>query len=380
MLFATCRKSAAAVVLCVVAATSGCDSKPPVADTAQPKTTKSWPQKAEQKAVNFIGGDKSANRRGDVIFIHGLDGDAFSSWHPSGKPDVFWPQWVAEDNPELAVWTLKYDANSSEWFGGAMPIEDRARNLLGELTARDIGKKPTIIIAHSLGGLIAKQLLNQCFVPGNEEWETIGGNVQGVVFLATPHTGSDLASLTEFVDRLAKAAKKSVLVDQLKRDAPMLRSLNYDYRKHSKARKIETLVYFEGKPIENVLGTLVVPPGAADPGLSDADPLALDEDHITIAKPIARDTQLCLTIDKFIKRKISAAPVPDPITFQDFSEVFARSKDNGNLLEGVRKDNPFCVRRRRRAALRCCAERRSGVPILSCALCKGRFQDHPPAG
>ncbi|WP_293121323.1 hypothetical protein [Moorena sp. SIO4G3] len=41
----------------------------------------------------------------DVVFVHGLGGDARSTWHPQGKQDDddFWPVWLGNDQLGLNI-------------------------------------------------------------------------------------------------------------------------------------------------------------------------------------------------------------------------------------------------------------------------------------
>jgi hypothetical protein len=74
--------------------------------------------------------DWAARVRINVVFVHGLGGHAYDTWRRSAEGSAFWPAWLARDIPGLAVWTLAYEAPPTNWFGPAMPIQDRAKNVL----------------------------------------------------------------------------------------------------------------------------------------------------------------------------------------------------------------------------------------------------------
>ena len=52
----------------------------------------------ETNLIPIIGTDNQ-NRKADIIFVHGLGGDAWSTWHPSARKDDnnFLPMWLGED-------------------------------------------------------------------------------------------------------------------------------------------------------------------------------------------------------------------------------------------------------------------------------------------
>jgi protein SERAC1 len=116
-----------------------------------------------------IGGTDGADRLGDVVCVHGLHGDWQRTWTTSDKrwdlpwspkkDSAFWPGWLVEDSPQLAVWSVGYDAAASEWWGDAMPLKDWAANLRDALVLHEFGMRPLVFVAHSLGGLIVKRLL-----------------------------------------------------------------------------------------------------------------------------------------------------------------------------------------------------------------------------
>jgi Alpha/beta hydrolase family len=111
---------------------------------------------SELHPISAGGGTPQA----DVIFVHGLDGHPFKTWqHDPNRQTDCWLHWLSEDASAVAVHTLEYAARSSAWLGQAMPLVDRAKEVLNELTRRGIGNRPIILVCHSLGGLLAKQLL-----------------------------------------------------------------------------------------------------------------------------------------------------------------------------------------------------------------------------
>jgi GH35 family endo-1,4-beta-xylanase len=56
------------------------------------------------------------NANVEVIFVHGLDGDAISTW---GLGDgESWDKWIYEAAPKVNIRTLRYQLRSSNWKGG----------------------------------------------------------------------------------------------------------------------------------------------------------------------------------------------------------------------------------------------------------------------
>src|SRR5260370_1335798 len=113
---------------------------------------------ATMKAINEIGGTTNLDRVGDVIFVHGLNGDPIKSWSHDNSQAGCWPYWLAKDCPDLGIWSIGYEVAASAWKGRAMPLFDRANNILAELAAEEkLGTKPICFITHSMGGLLVKE-------------------------------------------------------------------------------------------------------------------------------------------------------------------------------------------------------------------------------
>ncbi|WP_446359390.1 hypothetical protein [Coleofasciculus sp. G2-EDA-02] len=67
---------------------------------------KNFPTK---KGLIKISGCENTSRSGDVIFIHGLGGNARSTWHPQELyDDNFWLTWLGTDLSDIGIWSFGY--------------------------------------------------------------------------------------------------------------------------------------------------------------------------------------------------------------------------------------------------------------------------------
>ena len=234
--------------------------------------------------VTPISGCSNSDRVADVVFVHGLDGDATSTWHPTGKPDDFFPKWLGEDFPNVGVWTLGYSASSSSWKGTTMPLVDRAGNMLAKLETAGIGQRPLIFIVHSLGGLLVKQAIRDALGNGNSHWEAIARKIKGIMFIATPHSGSNIPN---YVKYLGKTYRSTVTLDELEIHHPALRNLNQWFQANCVKLGIAVEVLFEKEP---TFGLMVVDETSANPGIAGVVPIAVDANHATICKPASKSS------------------------------------------------------------------------------------------
>jgi predicted alpha/beta hydrolase family esterase len=272
----------------------------------------------KKRGLIKISGCENASRSGDVIFVHGLGGNAWSTWHPKELyDDNFWLTWLGKDLLDVGIWSFGYAAEPFEWKGATMPLFDQASNLLDWLEICDIGQRPLIFVAHSLGGLLVKKMLNTAQTFSKQ---AVSEQTKGIVFLATPHTGSHLAKL---IDNIGILARTTVSVDELKAHAPQLRELNEWYRENVRSLAIATKVYYEMQPTQ---GILVVDPDSANPGIERVKPVAIPDNHISICKPKSRESQVYLGVKKFIQECIRSPLQLPPsnstsTTFQNFAKV-----------------------------------------------------------
>ena len=92
------------------------------------------------------------------------------------------------------------------------------------------------------------------------------------------------------------------VVNDLHEHNPFLRDLFNWYRNHAADVGIYTATYFEQRELN---GVLIVNPTTSHPGIG-LDPIALDEDHISIAKPRTRDHQVYLAAAEVIRNHVLA--------------------------------------------------------------------------
>jgi tetratricopeptide (TPR) repeat protein len=244
--------------------------------------------------------------RASVLLVHGLGGHHYDTWRcgADGKAwdddPTFWPRWLVRDCENIAVYAIGYDAPVSRWRGTAMHFTDQATNILARVLAEPaLARGPLILMGHSLGGLVVKQLLRTAeSMAGYQAGAAdLIARVEKIAFLATPHSGAGLAG---WGDRLRILVRPSAATASLVRNDPNLRDLNNWYRDWANGRGIAHLILTETKPAR-ILGT-IVPPDSADPGLANVRSLAIGADHVAICKPADDTSDIYVFVRDFIAR------------------------------------------------------------------------------
>ncbi|EHK20092.1 uncharacterized protein TRIVIDRAFT_48177, partial [Trichoderma virens Gv29-8] len=170
----------------------------------------------------------------DIVFVHGLQGHPSKTWtyhkkekkksfihrmfqkllkattHPEDngtqfKP-VFWPADLLPNNcPDSRILTFGYDSKVTKYNASEInqnSIFVHSKDLLGELhrgRERD-PKRRLMFVAHSLGGIVVKEMLARSSSSVEGGLRNIVESTAMVVFLGTPHRGSQhVAALGEVV-------------------------------------------------------------------------------------------------------------------------------------------------------------------------------------
>lgn len=277
----------------------------------------------DRTGLQKIAGCDKGDRALDVVFIHGLGGDAWTTWMADeGDISTFWPNWVAEDFPQVGLWTLGYAADSTKWKEESMPLADRGNQVLESLANQDLGRRPLLFITHSMGGIVAKQILRNAESFGVLRWESLYKRTKGIAFIATPHSGANIANFAE----LAKAVyRTNEHVGELAAHDSRLRELHgwflYFHRRHNvicrtycEKRELRPEIPVLG--IKLPKGMLVVDATSAEPNIPGERAIPLDEDHISICKPQSKTSDLYQSLTGFLNECLTAVSHPSgkPVT------------------------------------------------------------------
>jgi|SRR5579872_284603 len=268
------------------------------------------------------------NARLEVLFIHGLTGDPHDTW-TSGTAGEYWPTWLYDDLQGVSIYALGYPASIfAKWAKKEMNLHERANNMLELLAAQNIGKRPIAIVCHSLGGLLAKEMLRTSKECNDEGWKLFAKQTRLVAYMATPHTGTSLAAVIKaVVPRLS-----STYVDLLSNESGYLTSLNQSYRDLANSQGIATVAYYE--KFKTGDASLVVSPESADPGVGTTRPVAVDADHKNICKPTKRSDLIYTSLCRHLRAILKECPA---ISSSETLASFAPD-DYGTSSETDRRD------------------------------------------
>ncbi|PNP78173.1 hypothetical protein FNYG_08490 [Fusarium nygamai] len=264
---------------------------------------------AESKPASDLSGSTSFPV--DIVAVHGLNGDAFSTWthKPTG---ILWlrdllPSYL----PGCRVYTYGYP--SKIFSQSSERVQEYALNLL--ISLRDIredsenAKRSVIFICHSLGGIVFKQALVTAH-QDNHLYGEVLSSIIGVVFLGTPHRGSTVANLgsicgvivnTFWSTASAGVGPRTVRTDLLNNviyDSDALQDLTMSAR--VRLGSISVVSCFETEPTPP-LSSLIVSRASATLSLPNEEPIPMSEDHKTICR-FSGETESYLKIARAIRR------------------------------------------------------------------------------
>lgn len=154
------------------------------------------------------------------------------------QQSIYWPRdLLPKTIPNARVLTYGYDTNIRHILGAPASkhtVYDIGRNFLVSLEAerRLEPSRPVLFIAHSLGGIVVKEMLRRAG-RAQEHQRSIFNSTIGVCFFGTPHSGADPLGYSQgIIENIGKALGFRVnktIVDTLLPSSERLRELRDEF-------------------------------------------------------------------------------------------------------------------------------------------------------
>jgi hypothetical protein len=224
--------------------------------------------------------------------VHGLGGDSRKTWSKNHDAELFWPGLWLPFEPEICqARILSFGYNASFRAGAPKTVSnitDFSKQLLYEMgfgkneDGEDlgIGQVPIIFVVHSMGGLVVKKayILGQ----NDDEYQHIVRSISAIVFLATPHRGTNLAEVLNRVLKVSFQSPRNFISD-LNKGSPALEDLNEQFR-HI-APRLSIFSFYETLP--TAIGPkkmMVLEKDSSILGYAKEVSRAMDADHHDVCK------------------------------------------------------------------------------------------------
>lgn len=203
-----------------------------------------------------------------IVFVHGFTGHPEQTWTQkkadprTSEPDesakdqpnswkraaanpipkahcIFWPRDLVQHTvPNARVLTYGYDSHIKHWLGPRVnksTVYDIAWDFLVSLEAnrRQEPSRPVLFVAHSLGGIIIKEMLRRSNQTPQINLTKVFESTVGIIFFGTPHSGADPRNfLCNVAEKLFKAVGAQVneqIVTTLLPSSERLRELRDEF-------------------------------------------------------------------------------------------------------------------------------------------------------
>lgn len=211
-------------------------------------------------------------------------------WSQDLFQDVFWLRdLLPKEFPQARIITWGYDVEIGQitTASSQLSLLHHSQNLLSDLamlrSSEAQMQKPLVFIAHSLGGIVVKDALS---LPGNEKKlsnKVLPATV-GVVFLGTPHHGSDAASLGKIafdISRIIWKKPNTQILESLKRNSEVLERISKSFGQLVAKGKIRVHSFREELPSK---GMMIVDSVSSRIGYLHETQASLHANHRNMAK------------------------------------------------------------------------------------------------
>lgn len=206
---------------------------------------------------------------------------------------LFWPKELLPSTlPNVCIYSWGYDADIGKFMSsaGLNTLYRHAQNLLNDLATLQESKKdhplPLIFVAHSLGGLVVKDALNQSTETGNKRLKEIVSATLGICFLGTPHRGSQSASLGRKLFRITEviAAQRAntQLLQTLEKNSDTLERITKSFYETLRTHeRLHIFSFCEEKEVRKLgfLSAVIVYPDSAQVGYGNEEIGSIPANH-----------------------------------------------------------------------------------------------------
>lgn len=224
----------------------------------------------------------------EVVFVHGLKGGSRKTWSKSEDMYHYWPkEWLPRD-PEfknVRIHTFGYNADWGETRQSFLSIHDFGKALLGAIhdspQIRGGGDTPLILVGHSMGGLVIKK--SYILARQDGAFQHLARRFYSMIFLATPHRGSDSAQLLGNILRASVPHGSKPYLGDLERGSGTLQSINDDFRHYSDDLQLRSF-YETLKTSIGATSVLIVDKASATLGYQNEKSALVNASHRGICK------------------------------------------------------------------------------------------------
>ncbi|KIV92177.1 polyubiquitin [Exophiala mesophila] len=253
----------------------------------------------------------------DIIAVHGLNGKARGTWKDVETGRLWLEDFLPEAMPNARIMTFGYDS-SLLLSRSKAGIEDFALDLLNRIwmlrQTQKTKARPLIFVAHSLGGVVVKKALILSH-ENSHYYGDIVASTAGIIFLGTPHRGSDIVGWTSMLRTMVEIMSgtqlvRTDLVKVLDTRSQALINISKQFLPRSTGLSIMSFIELQ---VERPLNILVVPEESARLGLPNEMVFPVNASHRSICRYAFSTDQTYVLVEGSIKAIASGQSMLSPL-------------------------------------------------------------------